>query len=317
MALLLTDAQVREAVTMDAMMDAVEEMHRHYALGEAVLAERRNVIIGQSQLALMGGGLTYLGLYGAKTYTTVQGRQQYHVTLYDAATGRLVAFIHANWLGALRTGATTGVAVRLLANPDARVMGMIGTGYQAHTQVLAASRARQLEDIKVFSRRPEPRSAFAEEMSQALGRPVRAVESSREAVAGSDVVVCLTTTKDPVLDGAWLEEGALLVSAGPVTVDAHEVDRTSVTRASRIIVDSIEQAPYEAGELVAAVDDGAITWEQVATLPHVVAGLSPGRTDPGENIYVKHFGIGVVDIVAAKLAYDEAIKRGIGLEVDI
>ena len=87
MALLLTDAQVREAVTMDAMMDAVEDMHRHYAMGEAVLAERRNVIIGESQLALMGGGLTYLGLYGAKTYTTVQGRQQYHVTLYDASTG--------------------------------------------------------------------------------------------------------------------------------------------------------------------------------------------------------------------------------------
>ncbi len=317
MALLLTDAQVREAVTMDAMMDAVEEMHRHYAMGEAILAERRNVIIGESQLALMGGGLTYLGLYGAKTYTTVRGRQQYHVTLYDASTGRLVAFIHANWLGALRTGATTGVAVRLLANSDAKVLGMIGTGYQAHTQVLAATRGRSFEEIKVFSRRPDPRNAFAEEMTQALGQPVRAVESSQEAVAGSDVVVCLTVTKDPVLDGAWLEEGALLVSAGPVTVDAQEVDRTSVMRAACIIVDSIEQAPYEAGELVAAVNDGDITWEQVLTLPHVVAGMSQGRTSPTENIYVKHFGIGVVDIVAAKLAYDEATKRGIGLEVDI
>ena len=317
MALLLTDAQVKEAVTMDAMMDAVEDMHRHYAQGEAILAERRNVVIGDSQLALMGGGLTYLGLYGSKTYTTVGGRQQYHVTLYDAFTGRLVAFIHANWLGALRTGATTGVAVRQLANPDVRVLGMIGTGYQAHTQVLASTRARRFDEIKVFSRRPDPRNAFAQEMTHVLGQPVRPVETNREAVEGSDVVVCLTVTKDPVLDGSWLKEGALLVSAGPVTVDAQEVDRTSVMRAARIIVDSIEQAPYEAGELLAAVNDGDITWEQVLTLPHVVASMSPGRTSPSENIYVKHFGIGVVDIVAAKLAYDEATKRGIGLVVDI
>ena len=317
MALILTDAQVREVVTMDAMMDAVEEMHRHYARGEAILVERRNVVIGEGQLALMGGGLTYLGLFGAKTYTTVQGRQQYHVTLYEAATGRLLAFIHANWLGALRTGATTGVAVRHLANPNARVLGMIGTGYQAQTQVLAASRARQLQEVKVFSRRPEPRAAFARQMSQVLGMPVTAVDSSRHAVEGSDIVVCLTTTRDPVLDGSWLEEGSLLVSAGPVTLNSQEVDETSVRRASRVIVDSLEQAPHEAGELVAAVEKGVISWDQVAALPQVVAGLSPGRSNATEIIYVKHFGIGVVDIAAAKLAYDAAIERGIGLEVDI
>ena len=317
MALLLTDEEIRETVSMDAMVDAVEEMHRHYAIGEAFNAERRSVVVGEGALAIMGGGLVYKGVFGAKTYTTFGGRQQYHVTLYDANSGRLLAFIHANRLGALRTGATTGVAVRHLANPDARVLGMIGAGYQAETQVLAASRTRALGEIKVFSRRPEPREAFAERMSRLLGREVAAVESSREAVEGSDIVVCLTTTKEPVLDGAWLKDGALLVSAGPVTLDAREVDETSIRRASKIVVDSLEQAPYEAGELVAAVDKGIIRWEQVVELSNVVAGLDPGRRSPSENIYVKHFGIGVVDIAAAKLAYDLARERGIGLEVDM
>ena len=109
----------------------------------------------------------------------------------------------------------------------------------------------------------------------------------------------------------------MLVSAGPVTVDAQEVDQTSVRRASKIVVDSLEQARYEAGELVAAVQSGLITWEQVVELRRVVAGLAPGRQRHDENIYVKHFGIGVVDIAAAKLAYDLAREKGVGTEVDI
>ena len=317
MALLLTDNDVKELVTMGAMVDAVDEMHRHYAFDEASNAERQNITVGNSGLALMGGGLVYKGAFGAKTYTTVGGRQQYHVTLYDADSGGLLAFLHANWLGALRTGATTGVAVRHLANPDAGVLGMIGTGYQAQTQVMAVSQVRTLREIRVFSRRPEPRAAFAQQMSQVLGREVVPVDSSREAVEDSDVVVCLTTTKEPVLDGNWLSDGALLVSAGPVVLDAQEVDETSIKRAARIVVDSLEQAPHEAGELVVAVSKGVISWDHVVELRQVVAGLVPGRRSPSDIIYVKHFGIGVVDIAAAKLAYDLARERGMGLEIAV
>ena len=317
MARILTDADIKNTVSMGSMMDKVEEMHRHYAAGEAFNADRRTIALGDSQLALMGGGLAYEGLFGAKTYTTVGGVQQYHVILYDAETGQLKAFIHANWLGALRTGATTGVVVRHLANADADVLGMIGTGYQAQTQVMAVAQARQLRTIKVFTRRPEPRADFARRLSQTLETEVLPVASSQEAVEGSSIVVCLTTTVQPMLDGVWLEEGALLVSAGPVTLDAQEVDSTSIRRANRIIVDSLEQARHEAGELAAGIESGIISWYQVVELPQVVAGLTPGRTHPSDNIYVKHFGIGVVDIAAAKLAYDLALAQEVGLEVAI
>ena len=317
MALILTDQHIRETVSMADMMDAVEEMHRHYARGEASNSPRQVATVGESEMALMGGGLDYEGLLGAKTYTTVGGRQQYHATLYDASSGSLLAYMRADRLGALRTGATTGVAVRHLANSDASTLGMIGTGYQAETQVLAAAHARKLREIKVFSRRPEPRTEFARRMSELLDTKVVAVESNRDAVEGSDIVVCLTRTKEPVLDGTWLEDGALLVSAGPVTLDAQEVDETSVRRATMIVVDSLEQAAYEAGELVAAVNRGVIRWDQVVELSQVVAGTVSGRRRSSDNIYVKHFGIGVVDIAAAKLAYDAAMERGVGLEVDI
>ncbi len=317
MARILTDDEVKGLVDIGAMMDAVEEMHRHYAAGEAFNADRRTVELGEGHLALMGGGLAYEGLYGAKTYTTVNGAQQYHVTLYDAATGRLKAFIHANWLGALRTGSTTGVAVRHLANADADVLGMIGTGYQAQTQIMAVAAARNLKRVKVYSRRPGPRTDFAAKLSGILDVEVVPVDGAREAVEGSSIVVCLTTTKEPVLDGAWLEEGALLVSAGPVTLDAQEVDAASLKRASLIVVDSLEQARYEAGELVAAVGADIIRWDDVVELSHVVAGLDRGRQRASDNVYVKHFGIGVADIAAAKLACDLASSRGVGLEIDI
>ena len=318
MALLLTDEVIRQTVTMDAMVDAVEELHRRYALGEATNVERRSVFAGESELALMGGALLYEGLFGSKTYTTtVDGDQHYHVTLYEAASGRLQAFVHANWLGALRTGATTGVAVRHMANPGPSVFGMIGAGYHAQTQMMAVAAVRDLSEIRVFSRRPEPRAAFAANMAMVLGRDVNAVDSSREAVEGSDIVVCMTNTREPVLDGSWLKGGALLVSGGPVTLDRQEVDETSIRRASMIVVDSLEAAPHEAGELVAAVEKGLISWDQVVELRRVVAGLAPGRQSPNDNIFVKHFGIGVVDIAAAKLAYDIARERGFGQELDI
>ena len=317
MARILTDAEIKSMVNIGDMMDAVEEMHRRYAVGEAFNADRRTVELGDGHLAIMGGGLAYEGLYGAKTYTTVAGSQQYHVTLYDAATGRLKSFIHANWLGALRTGATTGVAVRHLANADADVLGMIGTGYQTQTQVMAVAQARPLKQVKVYSRRTAPRVEFADRLSQVLDVEVLPVQDARDAVQGSSIVVCLTTTKEPVLDGVWLEEGALLVSAGPVTLDAQEVDAVSLQRAGLIVTDSLEQARYEAGELVAGVEAGIIRWDDVVQLSHVVAGLARGRRESSENIYVKHFGIGVVDIAAAKLAFDLALAKGVGLEIDI
>ena len=318
MALLLADEVIRETVTMGAMVDAVEKLHRRYALDEATNVARRGVFVGDNELSLMGGALLYEGLFGSKTYTTtVNGDQQYHVTLYEAASGRLQAFVHANWLGALRTGATTGVAVRHLANPGPSVFGMIGAGYHAQTQMMAVAAVRDLSEIRVFSRRPEPRAAFARKMAMVLGQEVTAVDSSCEAVEGSDIVVCMTNTKDPVFDGSLLKDGALLVSGGPVTTDAREVDETAVRRASMIIVDSAEAAPREAGELVAAVENGIISWDQLVELRRVVAGLSPGRQSPKDNIYFKHFGIGVVDIAAAKLAYDIARERGVGQEIDI
>ena len=316
MALFLRDEDIRAAVSVEDMLAAIEDMQRQYGLGDAYNLGRRKIIADTGLLSVMGGGLYYKGVFGVKTYTVISGRYSFHITLYDTATGRLLAFLQANRLGQLRTGATTGVAVKHLSREGASVVGILGTGYQAPTQIEAVSGVRKVGKVKAFSRTTERRETFSQEVSRSLGIEVVPVGSNREAVEGCDVVICITNALEPVLDGEWLAPGALLVGAGPTTWRAREVDDTSIRRASKIVVDSMDQAPIEAGELASAVDRGLIQWSQLLELRHVVAGIVKGRHNEDENIYAKLMGTGIADVAAAKLAYDLALEKGIGMDMD-
>jgi ornithine cyclodeaminase/alanine dehydrogenase-like protein (mu-crystallin family) len=316
MALFLRDEDVRQSVSMEEMLEAVETMQRHFGQGEAYNLARRKIIARGGMLAVMGGGLFYQGTLGVKTYTVVKGSYSFQVSLYDADTGKLLCYIQANRLGQLRTGATTGVAVKYLANPDAATVGIIGTGYQAPTQLEAVAKVRHIRQIKAYSRNPERRHDFARSMTDALGIEVEAASSSQEAVEGSDIVICIAATMEPVLDGSWLAPGATVIAAGPTTWRAREVDDATLTRASHLIVDSLEQAPQECGDLASAVDRGILQWSQLKELRHVVAGITPGRKDRHQIIYAKLMGTGVADVAAAKLAYDRAKALGIGMEME-
>ena len=316
MALFLRNEDVDEVVSMDDMLAAIEDMQRHYGLGQASNLGRRKIIASTGLLSVMGGGLYYKGVFGVKTYTVISGNYSFHITLYDTASGQLMAFLQANRLGQLRTGANTGLAARYLARGDASVVGILGTGYQAPTQLEALCKSRSVTKIKAFSRTPEKRARFAQDLSQRLAIEVVPAESSQQAVEGSDIVICITNSTEPVLDGGWLAPGALLISTGPTTWRAREADDSSLRRASRIVVDSLDQAPIEAGEMASAVDRGIIQWSQLIELRHIVAGTIPGRGSPDENIYAKLMGTGIADVAAAKLAYDLARERGVGMEMD-
>ena len=316
MALFLRDEDVRQTVSMEDMLEAIETMQCHFGHGEAYNLARRKIIARGGMLAVMGGGLFYQGVLGVKTYTVVKGAYSFQVGLYDADTGKLLCYTQANRLGQLRTGATTGIAVKYLANQDAATLGIIGTGYQAPTQLEAVARVRHIQGIKAYSRNPERRQAFAKTMTDVLGIEVRAVSSSQEAVQGSDIVVCIAATMEPVLEGSWLAPGATVIAAGPTTWRAREVDDATLTRAGKIFVDSLEQAPQECGDLAVAVDRGILQWSQLQELRHVVAGLAPGRKDHRQIIYAKLMGTGVADVAAAKLAYDRAQAAGAGMELE-
>ncbi|HIN36875.1 MAG TPA: ornithine cyclodeaminase family protein [Dehalococcoidia bacterium] len=316
MALFLKDEDVAQCVTMDAMLEAIESMQRQYGDGQAHNMTRRKIIADSGMLSVMGGGLFHQGLLGVKTYTVVKGAYSFQVSLYDANTGELLLYTQANRLGQLRTGATTGVAVKHLANPEDATVGIIGTGGQAPTQLEALSKVRGIKKIKAYSRTQERREEFARRMTDTIGVEVSAVASNEDAVRDCDIVLCIAATMDPVVEGAWLKDGSTLIGAGPTTWRAREVDEAVITRAGKLIVDSTEQAAIEAGDLCSAVDKGIIQWSKVHELRHVVSGAVTGRDSKDQVVYAKIMGTGVADVAAAKLAYDSAKAAGLGTEID-
>ncbi len=316
MALFLKDEDVAQCVTMDAMLEAIESMQRQYGDGQAHNMTRRKIIADSGMLSVMGGGLFHQGLLGVKTYTVVKGAYSFQVSLYDANTGELLLYTQANRLGQLRTGATTGVAVKHLANPGDATVGIIGTGGQAPTQLEALSKVRGIKKIKAYSRTQERREEFACRMTDTMGVEVSAVASNEDAVRDCDIVLCIAATMDPVVEGAWLKDGSTLIGAGPTTWRAREVDEAVITRAGKLIVDSMEQAAIEAGDLCSAVDKGIIQWSKVHELRHVVSGAVTGRDSKDQVVYAKIMGTGVADVAAAKLAYDSAKAAGLGTEID-
>lgn len=316
MALFLKDEDVAQCVTMDAMLEAIESMQRQYGDGQAHNMTRRKIIADSGMLSVMGGGLFHQGLLGVKTYTVVKGAYSFQVSLYDANTGELLLYTQANRLGQLRTGATTGVAVKHLANPGDATVGIIGTGGQAPTQLEALSKVRGIKKIKAYSRTQERREEFACRMTDTMGVEVSAVASNEDAVRDCDIVLCIAATMDPVVEGAWLKDGSTLIGAGPTTWRAREVDEAVITRAGKLIVDSTEQAAIEAGDLCSAVDKGIIQWSKVHELRHVVSGAVTGRDSKDQLVYAKIMGTGVADVAAAKLAYDSAKAAGLGTEMD-
>ncbi|MDA1128211.1 MAG: ornithine cyclodeaminase family protein [Chloroflexi bacterium] len=316
MTLFLKDEDVAQCVTMDAMLEAIESMQRQYGNGQAHNMTRRKIIVESGMLSVMGGGLFHEGLLGVKTYTVVKGAYSFQVSLYDANTGALLCYTQANRLGQLRTGATTGVAVKHLAKPGDVTVGIIGTGGQAPTQLEAVSKVRAIKKVKAYSRTQERREEFSRSMTDALGIEVSSEPTNEQAVRDCDVVLCVAATMDPVVEGAWLKDGSTVIGAGPTTWRAREVDEATITRAGKLIVDSMEQAAIEAGDLCSAVDKGLLQWSKVHELRHVVSGAVTGRDNNDQVIYAKIMGTGVADVAAAKLAYDSAKAKGLGLEMD-
>ena len=316
MARFLTDAEVNACVGVADLLPAIAAMLAHHGRGAAVNLTRRRIAAPGGYLAVMGGALLYDGLFGVKTFTHTASGYSFQVSLYDASTGRMLLCCQANRLGQLRTGATTGVAINHLANPQIQRLGIIGTGNQAGDQLRAACAVRPVSEIHAYSRRPEPRRAFAERMTAELGIPVIPAAANRDAVADCDVVIGIAPAETPVIRGQWLSPGAAVIGAGPTQLHRHEVDADTIARADRLFVDSLEQAPLECGDLLAAVENGITQWSRFHELRHAAAGIVPGRASPHEIVYCKLMGTGLADIAAAQLVWQRAEQRNLGAVID-
>lgn len=315
MALLLTEADVQSLLDMPLAMEAVEDAFRWLAAGSAISHSRQRIHLpGKCFLHYMAAGDGQANCLGLKIYTSAHGAVRFLITLFHAESGEMLALIEADYLGQMRTGAATGVATRFLARTDARVVGMIGTGLQARTQLEAIAQARKLEGVRAYGRDAQRREHFAKEMSAQLGLPVSAVSSAEEAVRGAEIVITITTSPNPVVEGKWLEPGMHINAAGSNFAQKRELNTDAVLRCDLIAADSRDQAKIEAGDLIQAFAGDESRWNSVREFGEIVAGKIPGRVDAKQMTLFKSVGIAIEDIVLAGRIYALARERGVGRE---
>lgn len=317
MPLFLTEDDVAQLLTMAEALEAVEEAFRQHGQGSAVNRPRARVRVPQGILHVMAAGLPREGVLGFKAYTAFGGTVRFHVHLYSAEDGRLLAILEADRLGRIRTGAASGVATKYLGRPEASVVGIFGTGWQAGSQLQAICAVREVREVRAYGRDAARRAAFCREMEAALQVPVRPAPEPRAVVEGADIVTTMTTAKAPVFDGRWLEEGTHLNAAGSNFPQKQEIDEAAVTAARRIVVDSKEQAQIECGDLIAPISRGLLSWDQVHELGEVVAGKIPGRERPEDITLFESQGLALEDMAVAAVVYRKALREKVGRELPL
>ncbi len=300
----ITEEQVREALSVPEAVELVEEAFKRLADGRMINHSRRRIRLANgSVLHAMEAGDNASNLFAAKIYATGRGGATFVVTLFDAETSELLATISADLLGQLRTGAASGVATRHLARQDADAFGLIGSGWQAESQLEAVAAVRKLTKVCVYSRTRENREAFAGKMSARLGLEIIPVDSARAAVEGASIVTAVTNAKEPVLEGAWLDPGCHVNAAGVNHAKRREIDGATVRRAGVVAVDSLEQARIESGDLIQTAHEGFFEWERARELGPIVAGSAPGRTADEQITLFESQGLAAEDLIVAEAVY--------------
>ena len=309
MPLFLSERDVESLLTPGDAVPIVEDCFRRLAAGTIENLPRRRLAVDDGAFALMAAVDHELGFAGVKSYVTVAGRSAFAVCLYGLERGELVAVLEADALGQRRTGAASGVAAKHLARSGATTLGVIGCGWQAEAQVEAIRAAvPTVERVLAYCRTAERQQAFC---ARTGAEPA---ESAAQAAA-QEIVVTITTSRDPVLRGEWLRAGALVCAAGANDPRKRELDDVALERAGFVCCDSKENARLESGDLIDPVRNGVLDWLEVHELHEVVAAEMPGRESDDDIVVFKSNGLAAWDVAIAAELLRRARERGVGTEL--
>lgn len=319
-ALFLSRKDVELVLKMDDAIEVVEEAFKELAVGSAHMPVRQVIKIQNGTVGFMPAYLQGMNAVGVKVVSLFAQNPTKHnlpttlavVLLTNPENGTLLAIMDGTFLTAMRTGAASGVATKYLSRKDAAELGVIGTGVQARTQVAAVCRVRPIEKVKAYDVIPTRRESFCKEIAKTYKVTVQGVETCEDAARGSDIIITCSTSKTPVLNGAWLEEGTHVNAIGSHAPDARELD-SAVIKKAKLVVDSREAALKEAGDILIPISEGLITADHIyAELGEVVAGKKLGRQNDSEITIFKSQGLAIQDVSTAMKTYELAKKKKIG-----
>lgn len=294
----ISEADVQRLLPMREAVRVVEDAWRGLAQGTAMHQPRRRLVLPTGAVLHQLAG-AYGKYFGTKIYSThVKHGAYFTVLLYDAETAKPLAQFEANHLGQIRTGAASGVATKYLAREDASVLAVIGSGFQARTQVDAVREVRNIREVRVWSRKEENRRAFAEDVGGV------ATASAEEAVRGADIIVTATFAKDPVLAAEWVQAGAHVNAIGSNNPQRREVPAELVERAELIAVDALDQAKIESGDLLLAWSAADWNTPRLCEMKDVVTGDRKRSSAEAITLF-KSNGLGVQDVAVASYIYEQ------------
>ena len=266
------------------------------------------------------GTLHEQGIMGAKILvasspgTTPPRPARFIILLFESTSGEMLAMVQGEDISRIRTGAVTAIGIKHLARRDCAKLALFGSSKYAAMQGVGVCAVSAVQEISIFSPNPEHRQSFAKALDSLVPAEVKAARSPEEALSGADIVVTVTNAREPIFSGDLVQPGMHLSVVGSSIPDMREVDEATLHK-SKVVVELMDQALKEAGDLVIPISQGTYSRENIyAEMADVVAGKIPGRVSDDEITLFKFNGIAVEDIACAGRVYQLARERGVGAE---
>jgi ornithine cyclodeaminase len=326
MAILLTEEDIKALLTMDDLIETMEIALADFSARTVTQPVRTVLQIGgrSAFYGLMPAYMPSRPALGTKLVTVFESNTERGlpthlatIVLLDPETGALLALMDGRYITEARTAAVSAVSVQRLAREDARTLAIIGSGVQARSHLEAIARVRDLVEVRVWSRKVAHVEKLIAEVGPHSESRFVAADSAKAAVADADIIALVTSATQPVVQSEWIADGTHVCAVGACRPTQREMDGALVARGD-LYVDSREAALVEAGDIVLAITDGAISDEHIkAELGEVVSGKVPGRASADRVTIFKSLGLAVEDVAAAHLVYERARARGIGTELTV
>lgn len=327
--LLLSRRDVEELLDIDALIDALAAAMVDLSTGRASVPRRVGALVEDRDglLAAMPGYTPSAAALASKLVTlfphnagTGLPTHQAVIAVFDPDNGRPAALMDGTAITAIRTGAGSALATRLLAREDAKTLAILGTGVQARSHARTVTRVRAFEEMRVAGRDRAKADTLAKELADDLDLPVRAAASWQEACDGADVVCATAHAPEPVIRREWLTPGVHVTSVG-YNPKGREVDDATVAEAL-VVVESraAALAPFPSGsnDLLQPIAQGLISADHVhAEVGELVDASKPGRASSQQITLYKSVGVAVQDGTAAALVLRAARERGAGRELEL
>ncbi|HEY1503326.1 MAG TPA: ornithine cyclodeaminase family protein [Stellaceae bacterium] len=313
----VAEQAVKEVLDWPAMIGKLREVysveHPPFAGPPRTLARGKGIWMRTLTGVLPGGSVM-----GTKQFCFPRGRNvRYMITLFDQESGELLALLDGRSITALRTAATTAVAIDRMTAQGSAVVAMLGSGSEAHSHARAVAAVRPIKEMRVFSPTAKNREAFAQRFMQELGVPVKAVASAKDAVAGATLVIGASRALDgkPVFEGAWLTPEMFVASIGATLPEHVEIDAATIERADLIVADMPDEVMEETGCFRAARAAGIRFEDKFVSLNELMAGKLDDRMRAAKQPMFRSVGASLQDLAVAELAYREALRRGLATEL--